>query len=74
MKDDENKTVSYYVFETVTTFYFNKSGKKVGYNRTGRVDKNKHINEIIVELQALASEYLRHYFFVVNDRVLEKIS
>ena len=72
LKAAKNKTVSFYVFEKVTTFYYNKNGEKVGYDRTGRVDKNWHINEIIDELQSMASKYLQHYFFVINDRVYWK--
>ena len=31
-----------------------------------------HINEIVDELHAMALDYLKHYFFVINDRVYWK--
>ena len=66
------KTTSYYVFERVKTFYYNKKGEHVSYNRTGCVDKKEHITKIIKELQSMTSNYLKHYFFVINDKVYWK--
>ena len=63
------KKVNYYVFETVTTKYFNKNGKQVSYTRTARVGKNESLHSIIDQLQQLAKNYLLHRFSVVNDRI-----
>ena len=66
------KKANYYVFETVTTKYFNKNGKQVSYTRTARVDKNESLHSIINQLQQLAKNYLLHRFSVVNDRIYKK--
>ena len=66
------KKVNYYVFETVTTKYFNKSGKQVSYTRTARVDKNESLLSIIDRLQQLAKNYLLHRFSVINDQIYWK--
>ena len=52
------KNVHYYVFETVETQYYNKSGKLVSYMRTARVDKHDSVETIINKLQVLAEKYL----------------
>ena len=66
------KKVNYYVFETVTTKYFNKNGKQVSYTRTARVGKNESLHSIIDQLQQLAKNYLLHRFSVVNDKIYWK--
>ena len=65
----ETKNASYYVFEKIPTHYYNKDGKKVTYDRVGRVDKNESVLRIISELQKHASDYLIHRFFAIHDRV-----
>ena len=55
---NRQKATSYFVFERVKTFYYNKKGEHVSYNRTGRVDKKEHITKIIKELQSMASNYI----------------
>ena len=48
--ESHKKLMSYYIFETVTTYYFSKKGEKVSYNRTGQVDKRESILDIIIKL------------------------
>ena len=57
------KNEHYYVFETVETQYFNKSGKLVSYMHTAQVDKHDSVETIINKLQVLAEKYLLHRFF-----------
>ena len=66
------KNVHYYVFETVETQYYNKSGKLVSYMHNARVDKYDSVETIINKLQVLAEKYLLHCFFMVNDKVYRK--
>ena len=54
---DTNKQVSYYVFER----------KKQSYVQTARVDKKESVTETIKKLQAVATAYLKHRYFTVND-------
>ena len=62
-----NNKISYYVFEYVTTNYFDNNGKKVSYKRTARVDKQEILEEIVMQLQANASSYITHRFLDVNN-------
>ena len=62
--DEDKKVVSFYVFETVKTKYFNKLGKEVSYDRTARVDKKDLIQNIISQLQSVAMHYLIHCFLL----------
>ena len=64
---DEDKVVSFYVFETVKTKCFNKLGKEVSYDRTTYVDKKDLIQNIISQLLSVAMHYLVHRFFIIND-------
>ena len=63
---DEDKVVSFYVFETVKTKCFNKLGKEVSYDRTTHVDKKDLIQNIISQLLSVAM-HLIHRFFIIND-------
>ena len=65
--DEDKKVVSFYVFETVKTEYFNKLGKEVSYDQTARVDKKDLIQNIISQLQSVAMHYLIHHFVIIND-------
>ena len=65
----EMKIVSYYVFESVVTKYFNKKGEEVSYTRTARVDKKEPVSSVVEELQKASLSYLQHHFFVVNDNI-----
>ena len=62
--DEDKKVVSFYVFETVKTKYFNKLGKEVSYDRTARVDKKDLIQNIISQLQSVAMHCLIHCFLL----------
>ena len=67
------KKANYYVFETVTTKYFNKNGKQVSYTRTARVDKNESLHSIIDQYDSsLPKNFLLHHFSVVNDKIYWK--
>ena len=66
---DEDKVVSFYVFETVKTKCFNKLGKEVSYDRTTYVDKKDLIQNIISQLLSVAMHYLVHRFFIINDSI-----
>ena len=59
--------ISYYMFEPVTTYYFNKNGEKVSYDRTTRVDKQETLEQLVVKLHSFAHSYLTHRFLEVND-------
>ena len=66
------KNIHYYVFETAETKYFNKKGEQVSCNRTACIDKHDSIQNIVTQLQSLATYYLLHHFFVVNDKIYWK--
>ena len=59
--------IHYYQFEKITTFYHNTVGKKVSYDRTGRVDRKASLEEIVKKLQAGALGYLQHRYLYKND-------
>ena len=59
----------YYVFEKVLTFYHNKDGRKINYERTTRVDKEATLDELYRMLKDVAVNYLLHRHSVVADRV-----
>ena len=65
--DEDKKVVSFCVFETVKTKYFNKLGEEVSYYRTAHVDKKDLIQNVISQLQSVAMHYLTHCFFIIND-------
>ena len=65
--DTAKKNVPYYIFEKVPTYYFNKQGKKMCYERVARVDKKESVHSIGSSLQDLSKEYLVHRFFVKHD-------
>ena len=65
--DEDKKVVSFYVFETVKTKYFNKLGKEVSYDRNACVDKKDLIQNIISQLQSVAVHYLIYRFLIIND-------
>ena len=65
----EKKIVSYYVFESVVTKYFNKKGEEVSYTRTARVDEKEPVSSVVEELHKVYLSYLQHHFFVVNDNI-----
>ena len=60
------KEILYYMFETVTTNYYNKNGCKVSYKRNARVDKRESLWDVIRKLQGIAPLYLTHRFFWKN--------
>ena len=66
------KNVHHYIFETVETQYYNKSGKLVSYISTARVDKHDSMKTITNKLQVLAEKYFLHRFFVVIDKIYWK--
>ena len=63
--DEDKKVVSFYVFETVKTKYFNKLGKEASYDRTACVDKKDLIQNIISQLQSVSMHYLIYHFFLL---------
>ena len=58
---------SYYVFETIETVSYNKSGEAFTYKRTGRVNKKATLSVIFWLLQDCARKYVIHRFFVISD-------
>ena len=58
--------ISYFVFEPVTTFYFNKNGEKVSYDQTTRVNKHETLEEIVQKLEMSSASYLKHQFLDRN--------
>ena len=70
MTDELPKTIMpYYVYENVSTKYYNKQGKEVFYDRTARLDEREPLADCIVKLQELAVPYLLHQFSVCCDTV-----
>ena len=65
---DENKEVTYIVFEPVETSYYNKKGELVSYKRVAQVDKKATLNDIHSQLMASAKNYLLHRHFVTTDK------
>ena len=55
-----------YVFEKITTNYYNKNGKLCNYDRTACVDKKDVLPELASQLQSLSQKYLLHRYFVKN--------
>ena len=58
-----------YVFETTVTNYFNKQGEEKSYTRTTQVNKKEPLSHVISQLQSQALAYLKHRFFVINDKI-----
>ena len=65
---NQSKNVQFYVYETAETKYYNKKGEQTSYTCTTRVDKQEKIEIVINNLQSLATKYLLHRFFVINDK------
>ena len=64
----EKTPKKYYTFDKVPTFYYNKDGKKVTYDRVTRVDKEATLDELYQKLNDVAQDYLEHRHSVVADR------
>ena len=61
------KLVSYYVFESVSTNYYNKKGELVTYKHCAQVDKKATIDLLNTMLKDAAKVYLSHQYFIVSD-------
>ena len=66
---NSSQLASYYVFETTVTNYFNKQGEEKSSTRTTRVNKKKPLSHVISQLHSQALVYLKHRFFVINDKI-----
>ena len=66
---NSSQLASYYVFETTVTNYFNKQGEEKSYTRATRVNKKKPLSQVVSQLHSQALVYLKHRFFVINDKI-----
>ena len=63
------KLVTYTIFEKIPTYYYNKMGNEVCYERVARCDKRASIKDIHELLQQSAKNYLLHRYFVTVDKL-----
>ena len=66
---DSNQLAFYYVFETAVTNYFSKIGEEKSYTQTTQVNKKEPLSHVISQLQSQALAFLKHRFFVINDKI-----